>query len=82
MDALFGSWDTQTLIAGPTADTLIALWVIKSAMDGPAFATYDLVVLIPEVVPDTSLRIEIRTPQSLSRRKVAGFHTYHHTGRT
>ena len=40
MDAPFGSWGTQTLIAGLTADALIAPWVIKGAMDGPAFAAY------------------------------------------
>ena len=38
MDAPFGSWGTQTLIAGLTCDALIAPWVIKGAMDGPAFA--------------------------------------------
>ncbi|MEO1110475.1 MAG: hypothetical protein AAFX90_21420 [Pseudomonadota bacterium] len=37
MDAPFGSWGTQTLIAGLTSDALIAPWVIKGAMDGSAF---------------------------------------------
>lgn len=37
MDAPFGSWGTQTFIAGLSADALIAPWVIKGAMDGEAF---------------------------------------------
>ncbi len=54
MDAPFQSWDVQTLIAGLTKDALIALWVFKKAMDGPAFATYVREVLIPEVPPGTA----------------------------
>jgi transposase len=53
MDAPFGSWGTQTLIAGLAQDGLIAPWVIKGAMDGPAFATYVREVLVPEIVPGT-----------------------------
>lgn len=53
MDAPFGSWGTQTLIAGLTADALIAPWVIKGAMDGPAFAAYVREVLVPEIAPGT-----------------------------
>jgi len=53
MDAPFGSWGTQTLIAGLTSDALIAPWVIKGAMDGPAFAAYIREVLVPEIVPGT-----------------------------
>jgi transposase len=53
MDAPFGSWGTQTLIAGLTADALIAPWVIKGAMDGPAFAAYVRKVLVPEIEPGT-----------------------------
>ena len=53
MDAPFGSWGTQTLIAGLTRDALIALWVIKGAMDGPAFAAYIREVLAPEIAPGT-----------------------------
>lgn len=53
MDAPFGSWGTQTLIAGLTQDALIAPWVIKGAMDGPAFAAYIREVLIPEIAPGT-----------------------------
>ena len=56
MDAPFGSWGTQTLIAGLTQDALIAPWVIKGAMDGPAFATYIREVLIPEIEPGTIVR--------------------------
>ncbi|WCR18350.1 IS630 family transposase [Paracoccus alcaliphilus] len=53
MDAPFGSWGTQTLIAGLTPDALIAPWCIKGAMDGPAFATWVREVLIPEIEPGT-----------------------------
>lgn len=53
MDAPFGSWGTQTLIAGLTQDALIAPWVIKGAMDGPAFAAYIREVLVPEINPGT-----------------------------
>ena len=53
MDAPFGNWGTQTFIAGLTRDTLIAPWVIRGAMDGPAFAAYIRDVLVPELVPGT-----------------------------
>ena len=53
MDAPFGSWGKQTLIAGLTADALIAPWVIKGAMDGTAFAAYVSKVLVPEIEPST-----------------------------
>ena len=53
MDAPFGSWGTQTMIAGLTADALIAPWVIKGAMDGAAFATYVRHVLVPAIEPGT-----------------------------
>jgi transposase len=53
LDAPFGSWGTQTMIAGLTADALIAPWVIKGAMDGPAFATYVRDVLVPAIEPGT-----------------------------
>jgi hypothetical protein len=53
MDAPFGSWGTQTLIAGLSYDALIAPWVIKGAMDGPAFAAYIREVLVPEITPGT-----------------------------
>lgn len=53
MDAPFGAWGTQTLIAGLTHEGLVAPWVIKGAMDGPAFATYIREVLVPELKPGT-----------------------------
>jgi len=53
MAAPFGSWGTQTLIAGLTQDGLVAPWVIKGAMDGPAFAAYIREVLVPEIAPGT-----------------------------
>lgn len=53
MDAPFGSWGTQTFIAGLTVDAMIAPWVIKGAMDGPAFAAYVERVLVPELAPGT-----------------------------
>jgi len=51
MDAPFGSWRTQTFIAGLAPDAMIAPWVIKGAMDGPAFAGYVKKVLVPELEP-------------------------------
>jgi hypothetical protein len=51
MHAPFGSWCTQTLIAGLSKTAFIAPWVIKGAMDGPACATYVRDVLIPEIEP-------------------------------
>ena len=51
--AAFGSWGTQTLIAGLGPSDLIAPWVIKGAMDGPAFVAYIREVLIPQIEPGT-----------------------------
>ncbi|WP_217805733.1 IS630 family transposase, partial [Roseovarius sp. A-2] len=53
MDAPFGSWGTQTFIAGLSADAMIAPWVIKGAMDGAAFAAYVEKVLVPELSAGT-----------------------------
>lgn len=53
MDAPFGNWGTQTLIAGLTHNSLIAPWIIKGAMNGPAFATYVREVLVREIKPGT-----------------------------
>ncbi len=58
MEAPFGSWGTQTLIAGLTQDALIAPWVIAGAMDGPAFAAYVREVLIPEIAPGTAVILD------------------------
>ncbi len=58
MDAPFGSRGTQTLIAGLTQDALIAPWVIKGAMDGPAFAAYIREVLIKEIAPGTVIILD------------------------
>ncbi len=68
MDAPFGSWGTQTLIAGLTQDALIAPWVIKGAMDGPAFAAYVREVLVPELEPGT---VVILDNLATHRNKVA-----------
>lgn len=51
MHAPFGSWGTQTLIAGLSQTAFIAPWIIKGAIDGPAFAPYVRDVLIPEIEP-------------------------------
>lgn len=51
MDAPFGNWGTQTFITGLTTDGLVALWVIKGAMDGPAFAAYVKKVMAPSLTP-------------------------------
>ncbi len=53
MDVPFGSWGTQTFIAGLSAEALIATWVIKGAMDGEAFKAYVEQVLVPELEPGT-----------------------------
>lgn len=53
MDAPFGSWGTQTFIASLDTNALIAPWVIKGAMDGPAFAANVEKVLAPELDPGT-----------------------------
>jgi transposase len=53
MNAPFGAWGTQTFVAGLSADAMIAPWVIKGAMDGPAFAAYVEKVLVPELSPGT-----------------------------
>ncbi|MDG1457033.1 MAG: hypothetical protein P8Q92_03855 [Pseudoprimorskyibacter sp.] len=36
MEAPFGVWETQTVIAGVSHDNLIAPWIITGAMDGNA----------------------------------------------
>lgn len=51
--APFGSWNTQTFIAGLTVDGLIAPWIIKGAMDGRAFETYIRTQLAPALNPRT-----------------------------
>lgn len=58
MDGPLGAWGTQTLIPGLTCDALIAPWVIKGPMDGPAFATYVREVLIPEIAPGTAVILD------------------------
>ena len=58
MAAPFGAWGTQTFIAGLTQDDLIAPWVIKGAMDGPAFTAYVRNVLIPEIKPGTVIILD------------------------
>jgi transposase len=51
--APFGSWNTQTFIAGLTCEGMIAPWVIKGAMDGAAFETYIRTQLAPGLQPGT-----------------------------
>jgi hypothetical protein len=46
-----GGWGTQTLVSGLTHDAVIAPWVIKGAMNGPAFAAYVREVPVPEIEP-------------------------------
>ncbi len=58
MDAPFGSFETKTMIAGLTHETLIAPWVTKGAMDGPAFAAYVRDVLVPEIEPGTMVILD------------------------
>jgi len=56
--APFGSWGTQTLIAGLGPSDLVAPWVIKGAMDGPAFVAYIRDVPIPEIEPGTAVVLD------------------------
>ena len=58
MDAPFGSWGTQTFIAGLSPEALIAPWVIKGAMDGAAFTAYVGWVLVPELEPGTVMILD------------------------
>ena len=51
--APFGSWNTQTFIAGLTCAGMIAPWIIKGAMDGAAFETYVRTQLAPALEPRT-----------------------------
>jgi len=73
--APFGKWGTQTFIAGLTQDALIAPWVIKGAMNGPAFDTYIKTQLAPALDPGTvvildnlSTHTSPRAAQALSER--------------
>ena len=58
--ALFGKWGTQTFIAGPTQNALIAPWVIN----GPAFDNYIETQLVPVLDPGT---VVILHPQKSTR---------------
>lgn len=55
MDAPFGSWGTQNLIAP---------WDIKGAMDGPAYIRE---VPIPEIAPGTAAVLDNLAPPSQQR---------------
>lgn len=85
MGAPVGSWATQTLIAGLTQDALIAPWVIKGAMDGPAFAAYVREVLVPKIEPGTVVILDnlathkTRKRQRPCARMDAGPSSYRHT---
>ena len=46
------------MIAGLGPSDLIAPWVIKGAMDGPAFVAYIRDVLIPEIEPGTTVILD------------------------
>jgi transposase len=56
--APFGSWNTQTFIAGLTCDGMIAPWGIKGATDGAAFETYIRTQLVPALEPRTVVILE------------------------
>ena len=60
--APFGSWNTQTFIAGLTVDGLIAPWVIKGAMDGLTFETYIRTQLAPALEPRTVVILDNTSP--------------------
>lgn len=76
MDAPFGNWGTQTFIAGLTADGLVAPWVIKGAMDGPAFAAYVKEVLVPVLAPGTVVILD----NLATHRNVAAAHALRQAG--
>jgi hypothetical protein len=80
MNAPFGNRGTQTFIAGLTAEMLIAPWVIKGAMDGPAFAAYVREVLVPELHPALP-RTATSRRQRHCGRPGAGSSTCRHTPR-
>jgi hypothetical protein len=68
-----------------TVDALIAPWVIKGAMDGPAFAAYVQKVLIPEIAPGTAVvldNIATKKPLLRSRHMAAGSYICHRTRQT
>ena len=70
MDAPFGSWGTQTFIAGLSAGALIAPWVIKGAMDGQAFSAYVSQVLVPELESGTVVILDnLATHQNAAAAK-------------
>ena len=78
MNAPFGAWGTQTLIAGLTHENLIAPWVIKGAMDGEALAADIRDMLVPELERGTVIVFDNlathKTPKPLprSRRMAVG----------
>ena len=51
--APFGAWNTQTFIAGLTADGIVAPWVLNRPMYGEAFAIYIRTQLAPVLQPRT-----------------------------
>jgi len=68
--APFGSWGTQTFIAGLSAGAMVAPWGIKGAMDGAAFAAYVEKVLVPELEPGTVIRRENDPPDRFLSRLI------------
>ena len=64
--ALFGPWSTQTFIAGLTAASLIAPWIIPGEMNREAVATYVETQLAPAIAPGT-----VVIPDNLSTHKNA-----------
>lgn len=62
-----GLWNTQTFIAGLTQGGLIAPWIIKGAMDGPAFETYVTTQLAPTLAQGTVVILDnLATHKTLS----------------
>ncbi len=92
MDAPFGSWGTQTFIAGLTSDALRCpdRAVGHQRRDGwrGVFAAYIAQVLVPELAPGTVVILDnLATHKTLSRPKpcamqVAGFSSCPPTTRT
>ena len=56
--AAFGAWNTQTLIAGLTADGVIAPWGLNRPMNGEAFPTCIRTQLAPALRPRTLVLLD------------------------
>jgi transposase len=63
----WGHWQTTTFVAGLRATGIVAPWLLRGAMDGPAFRTYVEQVLVPELRQDDVVVLD-----NLPAHKVTG----------